>query len=95
MPNSFHSEQYKIFIALLRETREALKVSQATLASKLEQPQTFVSKCETGIRRLDVVELHAWLQALNVDFSTFLSTLTKQWEAHAARTRHPMVKRNR
>lgn len=95
MPNSFHSEQYKIFISLLRETREALKVSQATLASKLEQPQTFVSKCETGIRRLDVVELHAWLQALNVEFSTFLSTLTKQWEAHSARNQHPIVKRKR
>lgn len=89
MPDSFHSEQYKMFIALLRETREALKVSQAALASKLEQPQTFVSKCETGIRRLDVVELHAWLQALNVDFPKFVDALTKQWEAHTARTRLP------
>ena len=89
MPDSFHSEQYRIFITLLRETREVLQVSQAALASKLDQPQTFVSKCETGIRRLDVVELHAWLQALNVDFPKFLATLTKQWEAHAARTRLP------
>lgn len=78
-----------MFIALLRETRETSKVSQATLASKLGQPQTFVSKCETGVRRLDVVELHAWLQALNVDCSKFLAALTKQWEAHAARTRLP------
>lgn len=95
MPNSFHSEQYKVFITLLRETRETLQVSQAALASKLDQPQTFVSKCETGVRRLDVVELHAWLQALNVDMPKFLAALTKLWEAHTARTRLPGGTSNR
>ena len=89
MPDSFHSEQYKIFITLLREAREAIQMSQAALASKLDQPQTFVSKCETGIRRLDVVELHAWLRALNVDVRKFMAALTKRWDAHDARTRLP------
>lgn len=86
MPNAFHSEQYKIFTTLLRKTRVDLGVSQAALAQELGMPQTFVSKCETGIRRVDVVELHAWLRSLNVDFSEFVAALTKQWEAHAART---------
>ena len=89
MPNAFHSEQYKIFIGLLRSTRVDLGVSQAALAQKLGFPQTFVSKCETGIRRVDVVELQAWLQALNVDFSEFVATLAKQWDAHSTRTRLP------
>lgn len=89
MPNAFHSEQYKIFIELLRKTRVDLGVSQADLAQELGYPQTFVSKCETGIRRVDVVELQAWLLALKVDFSEFVATLAKQWDAHATRTRLP------
>ena len=86
MPNAFHSEQYKIFIELLRKTRVDLGVSQAVLAQKLGFPQAFVSKCETGIRRVDVIELNAWLRALNVEFPEFVATLTEQWDAHLART---------
>jgi len=89
MPNAFHSEQYKIFIELLRKTRVDLGVSQAALARELGFPQTFVSKCETGIRRVDVVELQAWLKALNVDFSEFVATLTQQWDALSTRTHLP------
>lgn len=89
MPNAFHSKQYQIFITLLRKTRVDLGVSQAALAVKLGMQQTFVSKCETGIRRVDVVELHAWLRALDVDYSGFIATLIKQWDAHAARTHLP------
>lgn len=89
MSNAFHSEQYAIFIELLRKTRVDLGVSQAALAEELGFPQTFVSKCETGIRRVDVVELQAWLRALNVDFSEFVAALTRQWDAHSTRTRLP------
>lgn len=87
MPDSFQSEHYKIFMNLLRDTRISLNVSQSTLAAKLGQPQTFVSKCETGVRRVDVVELHAWLQALDLNFTTFAKQLDKQWSAHAVRTK--------
>ena len=66
-----------------------MQVSQAALASKLDQSQTFVSKCETGIRRLDVVELHAWLQALNMEVPKFMAALMKRWDAHDARTQLP------
>jgi transcriptional regulator with XRE-family HTH domain len=86
MPASFHSKQYEIFTALLREVREDLGVSQVELALALGVPQTTVSKCETGVRRVDVVELYDWLRALNVDFDAFMQRLTTLWEAHAARS---------
>ena len=85
MPASFHSKQYEIFSALLREVREDLGGSQGELALALGVPQTTVSKCETGVRRVDVVELYDWLQALNVDTNVFMQRLTARWEAHAAR----------
>lgn len=71
----------------LRKSRVEQDVSQATLAHRLNVPQTFVSKCETGIRRVDVVELRAWLIALQVDYAAFIAELSKQWDAHSARTK--------
>lgn len=85
MQNTFHSERYQIFLGLLRETRESKKISQSTLAQKLGQPQNFVSKCETGIRRIDVVELSDWLRGLDVDHPEFVRRLMERWDAHAAR----------
>lgn len=85
MQNSFHSERYKIFIGLLREVRESKKVSQSVLAQKLGYPQTFVSKCETGVRRVDVVELSGWLRGLDVDYTDFICRLNERWDAHTTR----------
>ncbi|OYT88662.1 MAG: transcriptional regulator [Burkholderiales bacterium PBB3] len=88
MQNTFHSERYKIFIGLLREVRESKKISQTVLANKLQQPQTFVSKCETGVRRLDVVELCDWLSGLGIEPADFVIKLQERWDAHAIRITH-------
>ena len=85
MQNTFHSERYRIFIGLLREVRESKKISQTALAQKLGQPQTFVSKCETGVRRIDVVELSDWLCGLGMEYADFVHKLTERWDAHAVR----------
>jgi ribosome-binding protein aMBF1 (putative translation factor) len=42
---------------LLVSARVAAGLSQRELASRLRQPQSFVSRYETGERRLDLVEL--------------------------------------
>jgi transcriptional regulator with XRE-family HTH domain len=88
MQNTFHSERYRIFIGLLREVRESKKISQTALAQKLGQPQTFVSKCETGVRRIDVVELSDWLRGLGIEHSEFVLKLQERWDAHAIRITH-------
>lgn len=42
-------------------------LSQSSLASRLGKPQSFVSKYETGERRLDVLEFIAICQALEIN----------------------------
>jgi transcriptional regulator with XRE-family HTH domain len=51
------SAAYKSFLARLREARTEAKLTQAQVAARLRRPQSFVSKCESGERRVDVVEL--------------------------------------
>jgi len=48
---------YKAFLGRLRAAREAAGLRQAQVARSLRKPQSFVSKCESGERRVDFVEL--------------------------------------
>ncbi len=52
--------QYEQFVRRLVEARLASDLTQAEVASRLGKPQSFVSKCETGERRVDVIELKAF-----------------------------------
>lgn len=49
-------DRYKAVIQLLVAERKRQKLSQASLATKLKRHQQFVSRYETGERRLDIVE---------------------------------------
>jgi transcriptional regulator with XRE-family HTH domain len=61
--------------SLLREIRLAAGLRQADLAKRLDQPQSFVSKYETGERRLDILELRVICQALGLSLTEFASRL--------------------
>lgn len=67
MAGSTHSPDYQLFLRILRETRKRQGVPQVELASRLGNTQTFVSKCERGERRIDLVEFVAFAEALGVD----------------------------
>jgi ribosome-binding protein aMBF1 (putative translation factor) len=70
-----HSDEYSHFIAELRAAREEAGLSQATLAARLHVDRTVVTKAEGGGRRLDVIELRAWLSAMGVEFVPFVARL--------------------
>lgn len=63
---STYSHRYETFLARLRALRTSAGISQTLLAERLERPQSYVSKVEQGQRRLDLVELVEWLEALQV-----------------------------
>ncbi|MDX1370140.1 helix-turn-helix transcriptional regulator [Pseudomonas sp.] len=66
MANSTHNADYQLLLDVLRVARKREGVSQVDLANRLGNTQTFVSKCERGERRLDVVELVEFAEALGV-----------------------------
>jgi hypothetical protein len=47
--------RYRQFLEKLKSARQEAGLSQ--VAEKLNRPQSFVSKCESGERRVDVIEL--------------------------------------
>lgn len=57
MGGSIYSVRYKAFLKRLREARLEADLTQLEVAQKLNQPQSYVSRCESGERRVDVVEL--------------------------------------
>ncbi len=51
------SARYRQFLKRLRAARKAAGLHQVDVARRLGKPQSYVSKCESGERRVDVVEL--------------------------------------
>jgi ribosome-binding protein aMBF1 (putative translation factor) len=62
----------RTWYSILREARRTTGLTQMEVAAKLRRPQSFVSKSESGERRVDVVELmeFAKLSSKNLDFFT-------------------------
>ena len=69
MLKSLHTWHNEEFLKLLRSSRERQRLRQADLAQRLGRDQATVSKVESGMRRLDVIELR------DVDFLAFMAEL--------------------
>lgn len=65
------SGPYLAFRKKLRAARGIAGLSQAQAARRLGKPQSFVSKCESGERRVDVVELRRFERVYGVSLVFF------------------------
>jgi len=66
--------------------RIAQKLTQAELANILGVPQSFVSKYETGERRLDVIELLKVSQVIGIDAAMLINELSGLIDAAMPKT---------
>jgi transcriptional regulator with XRE-family HTH domain len=55
-----HSGAYRRFLERLRKARIDAGLTQVRVAAALGRPTSYISKCELGERRVDVVELVAF-----------------------------------
>lgn len=74
---SLHTPGYDLIMTLLRETRLAAGLSQTELAARLRRPQNYVSKCELGERRVDLLEWLEFLDACEIRPIAFLRRMRK------------------
>ena len=61
------SKEYSSFLTVLTAARKRRGLTQKAVADLLGKPQSFVSKYESGERRLDVVEFTQISKALQED----------------------------
>lgn len=73
MVASLHSHNYGIFRELLIKARKEAELTQAEVAQELEVPQSFVSKYESGERRLDFTEFMKLADLLKIDIASFIA----------------------
>lgn len=75
MEKSIYSADYQRLCGLLRDLREQAGLTQAEVAARLKEPQSFVSKYESGERRLDVVELRLVAGTLRASIGDVIAQL--------------------
>ena len=68
-------DQQKKLLVLLRGVRVEAGLTQSELASRLGTDQTFISKYESGERRLDILELREVCQVIGIGFVAFIRRL--------------------
>ncbi|WP_334156619.1 helix-turn-helix domain-containing protein [Oryzomicrobium sp.] len=72
MAKSLHSRHYAIFRELLKQARERSGMTQVQVAALLGKPQSYVSKYESGDRRLDFTEFMEVANVLSLDTQAFI-----------------------
>lgn len=77
MQKSIWTPGHEWLCKLLREIREECKLTQVEVAEKLCRPQSFVSKYESGDRRLDLAELRDVCRALGVSLTEVVERFEK------------------
>ena len=76
MSKSIFSRQQEQLQAVLRRARREAGLTQTELAKRLKQPQSFVSKYESGERLLDLVEVRQICRVVQIP----LAEVIRQWE---------------
>ena len=71
MRKSIHSFEQNQLLRLLRQVRMDAGLRQVDLAERIGKPQPFISKYESGERRLDLIEIHQICKVLGISLEAF------------------------
>lgn len=77
MLKSVHTDRHRLFCESLKRARKAAGLTQKEVAKRLGEHQSFVSRYETGERRLDVVEYLEIVEILGIDPGTHIREIGK------------------
>jgi transcriptional regulator with XRE-family HTH domain len=80
VPRTLHTPDQEQLVLLLRASRLKAGLRQTELAERLDRHQSFISKIESGERRVDLVELRQICAALGVPLRDFV----RRWERSLA-----------
>lgn len=75
MEKTIYTKDYEAFLDCFRAVRRRAGLTQEELAERVGETQSFVSKCERGERRIDVIELQVFCKAMGVTLEQFAEEL--------------------
>lgn len=81
MNKYLYSRRKKCFCDLLRQERKIQLLRQEDLAERLETRQDLVNKIEKGVRRIDIIEMIAYCEALGFTLSEFAQKIESRFYA--------------
>jgi transcriptional regulator with XRE-family HTH domain len=68
-----HFPEYQSMVSRLIQERSRACLTQRALAARLSKPHSYVSKIESGERRIDLMELIRYLKAMDADVLSFVA----------------------
>lgn len=75
MQKSQHTQKYARLLRALREARKAAGLTQTDVAKRFGSHASFVSKCESGERRIDVIEFAQFCRLYGVKVADLLRSI--------------------
>lgn len=75
MQKTIYTKRHRAIAERLARARLAAKLTQVQAARKLRKPQSYVSRCESGDHRLDVIELETFASLYSKRLSYFTAKL--------------------
>lgn len=78
MEKSLFTKEYKYFIQVFVDFRAKAGLLQTELAKKLNVPQSYISKIETGQRRVDIIELRKICPYLKTNLVEFAKAFERK-----------------
>jgi len=70
--SAVHNSEYQRLLKRLREARIRAGLTQVEVARALGRPQSYVTKCELGERRIDPIDLQRFARLYRKPLSYFL-----------------------
>jgi len=72
MSKVIYSREHRHIIEQLKKAREGANLSQAEVAKILHKTQSYISKIESGQRKIDIVQLKEFARTYKKDLSFFI-----------------------
>ena len=87
LSKSLYSPEWDAFRAILKHLRESSGLTQVQLSGRLKQAQSFVSKVESGQRKLDLRQFVIYVRALGADPAQVFAQFLEAFESEAIKSR--------
>lgn len=72
MDKAIYTKDHKFLVAQLKKARQSANLDQVEVAELLDKTQSYVSKIESGQRRVDIIQLKKFAKIYKKELDFFI-----------------------